>query len=310
MTIRATVLRDSTAPSGKRLTTLELYYPRAFIHEELLTHRALSRNASSSRATPVSAMVNQVRTDPAIPVRWGLSGKGMQDHGEMSKEEAAKALEQWIRARDEALLSVGRMENLTGKPHKQISNLLLRPWEHITVVVSSTEWANFFGTRRHSAAKPEFYELADKMYQALGASIPNELQPGEWHLPYIAQYELDAFEKTADTKRDVALGNLIKVSAARCARTSFKNHRGKVAGFVEDVELYNRLAGDTPMHASPLEHQATPDTFRFGLSAKTGKMRKVWDNGELHGNFVGFVQHRKTLPGENITRYVPETANV
>ena len=55
----ATVIADSEYNSN-RITTLELTYPR-YIHSELLTHRCLSRSASSSRATPISVLVSEAR---------------------------------------------------------------------------------------------------------------------------------------------------------------------------------------------------------------------------------------------------------
>lgn len=305
MTYQATVLADTISESKKRVLSFELYYPRAFLHEEFLTHRVFSRNASSSRATPITAFIDQVKADPAMPIRWGKNGKGMQDHGEMTPAEAKMAERIWLAARDEALLKVGEMLKLEATPHKQVTNLLLRPWEHIKVVVTSTEWTNFFALRRAPDARPEFIELANLMWAAMKASTPKLLQHGEWHLPYIAKHELDALAATRADKREIALGNLIKVSAARCARTSYKNHRGKVATFAEDVALYEEVLV-AKNHPSPLEHQCTPDTSKVSFDPTTKKLLRVWDNPELHGNLVGLIQHRKTLPGENITVYNPE----
>jgi len=306
MTQTVTKLLHHISPAGKEIASLELYYPRAILHEEVMTHRAFSRNASSSRATPIQSMIDQVRVDPALPIRWGTNGKGMQDHGVMSEENAAKAMAVWLKARDEAIERVGELMILPEQPHKQICNLLLRPWEHIRVVVTATDWANFFAQRRHEAAKPEFYDLADKMWKALKSSEPKPLAPGEWHLPYVQQHEIEAYRRAKGEKRDQMQANLIKVSAARCARTSYKNHRGKVATFAEDIDLYNFLVDKH--HPSPLEHQATPDTSKLltGLSGGKMKLKRVYDNPELHGNFSGYIQHRKTLPGENIMSYNPE----
>jgi len=50
------------------------------------------------------------------------------------------------------------------------------------------------------------------------------------------------------------------------------------------------LLVDQPIHASPAEHQATPDQRRFN----------GWDKPELHGNLAGWIQYRKTLTGENM----------
>ena len=51
------------------------------------------------------------------------------------------------------------------------------------------------------------------------------------------------------------------------------------------------LLEQRPVHASPAEHQATPD--RQALAGYGG-----WEHPELHGNFDGWVQYRKLLPAE------------
>jgi len=310
MTITAKILADSVSPAKVRLTTFELRYPR-FIHAEELTHRIigtspemvetlmipdgvmydsdLSRNASSSRATPITTACKIVRQDPAMPVRWGLNGAGMQDHGEMSEEGAAECEKLWLAARDSMLGFVGRYMKLREQPHKQTVNRLLEPWAHITVVVTATEWANFFGLRRHPDAQPEIKFLADAMWDAREASIPMTLKFGEWHLPYIELHEREA----------MSIEDCRRVSVARCARTSYRNHRQKIATFEEDVALHDRLVGSLPMHASPAEHQATPDEFSLNYDGE--KLVREYKNPTLHGNLRGFIQYRKTLTGENIT---------
>ena len=73
----ARVIADSMNPGGQRITTLQLRYWRA-VHAELLTHRSMSRNASSSRAIPVRKVLAQVWHDPAGPEHWGVNQAGMQ----------------------------------------------------------------------------------------------------------------------------------------------------------------------------------------------------------------------------------------
>lgn len=303
MTIKVKVILQSKHPiTGKILTTFEHYVPRAMIHEEFLTHRMLSRNSSSSRAVSEANLIRQVRMDPALPVYWGLHKKGMADAGVMSEEGSKMAEDIWLKARDKAIASLGELTNLEEKPHKQISNILLRPWEHITVVSSGTEWANFMVLRRHEGAKPEFRELANQMYDAMKSAPVQKLKIGEWHLPFVEEHEMDAYR---DTKDEEILKQLIKVSASRCARTSFKNGITRPISFEDDIELYDRLINMSPLHASPFEHIATPDYCRVFQNEK-GKLEKEWENPHQHGNFVGFIQYRKTLPFENITEMPKE----
>ena len=77
----AKIIADSISEKGKRITTFELEYPR-IIHSELMTHRVFSRNAMSSRAVPVGKMLQQIVENPAMPVRFGVNKRGMEDGGE------------------------------------------------------------------------------------------------------------------------------------------------------------------------------------------------------------------------------------
>ena len=70
MQISAEVIKKSMSPDGVALTTFRLTYPR-YIHAQLMTHRMLSKNSSSSRAVPVKKMIVYVESDPVIPTYWG-----------------------------------------------------------------------------------------------------------------------------------------------------------------------------------------------------------------------------------------------
>jgi thymidylate synthase ThyX len=86
MSITAKVLADSTSPTGKRIVTFELTYPR-YIHAEFMTHRVFSRNAASSRAIPFKKLLQRVQEDPAIPIHWGKNEPGMQANSEVDELE-------------------------------------------------------------------------------------------------------------------------------------------------------------------------------------------------------------------------------
>ena len=85
--IKAKIIADSiNVLNGVRAITWELEYPR-FIHAEFMTHRMFSRNAASSRAIPVSKMIEQVENNPAMPVHWGKNKSGMQAEEELSASD-------------------------------------------------------------------------------------------------------------------------------------------------------------------------------------------------------------------------------
>lgn len=298
MPFEVKVIADSISPENIRLTTLELTYPR-FIHSEFMTHRVFSRNASSSRAIPAKRMLEEIKQNPATPVYWGANQKGMQAGEEL---DPAMAHQLWLNAMQDA---VGHAETMAELGlHKQIVNRITEPFAHIRVVVTATEWSNFFSLRRHKDAQPEIKHLADLMWDQMEGSEPNFLKPGQWHLPYI---EPNDWERVTDLlegyDEEARIYLLRKISTARCARVSYRTHDGKPTALDDDLALYERLVGSHPMHASPAEHQATPDKkadFNVcNLETMADWSETRWENEEHHGNFTGWIQFRKTLEGES-----------
>jgi thymidylate synthase ThyX len=282
MTIEAQVILDSVSPDEIRLTTFQLRYPR-FIHAELMTHRVFSRNASSSRAIPIKKLIRDVQVDPAMPTFWGSDQPGMQAGAELRGREKQLSSHSWLAARDEAVFRAQQMVTLG--LHKQIVNRILEPWAHINVVLTSTEFENFYQLRRHADAQPEMKVLADAIWQAQVQSYPKPMRLDEWHLPYIRDEDAYAL-RTATITRTELLEALRRISTARCARVSYLTHDGRKTTVEEDLALFDRLMAEKPIHASPAEHQATPDER---LSADE------WWHPEQHGNLVGWRQHRKML---------------
>ena len=149
--INAEIVADSISPQGHRITSFVLTYPR-FIHSELMTHRLFSRNSASSRAIPLEKMVKMVEEDPFIPIAWQKDHKGMQGTEYLNEEEVERAELQWIQASKNAINSArmlnsnyfGVTKNLVTK---QLCNRLLEPFMWHTVLVTATEWDNFFELR-------------------------------------------------------------------------------------------------------------------------------------------------------------------
>lgn len=289
---QASVVLDSTSPQDLRLTTFLVRYPK-FIHGEVMTHRVFTRNASSSRAIPTSKFLEEVRSDHhrAKPIWWGKNEPGMQAWEELDDSvnistgntfisARMRAQGEWAEAAHQAALAAERLMEIGA--HKQIVNRILEPFLHINVLITATEYMNFFGLRLDEDAQPEIRDLAEKMWAAYNESKPQLLNPGEWHLPFI------------DIRDDGSLDDRIKVSVARCARLSYMSNETKKRSTVEeDLKLYDRLLrrDGKPIHASPAEHQATPD-FWHGAHA-------MWLHPMEHGNYKGWRQYRKMIPGES-----------
>jgi thymidylate synthase ThyX len=249
---------------------MEVRYPR-FIHSEMLTHRLFSRNSSSSRAIPIKKMIAAVREEPAMPVYWGRNQTGMSAREEIAGDVAALARAEWEAALADALRHAERLSQSDIDLHKQLVNRLLEPFAWITVIITATEWSNFFTQRCHPDAQPEIKHIADLMLAAYRASEPQPVASGEWHAPLIL-----------DDERDLPAELRCKLSVARCARVSYLTHDGR-RDRAKDLELYDRLLeGGANGHWSPFEHVATPTADRFARS----------------GNFVGWEQYRKRFPQE------------
>lgn len=338
----ARVVLDSVGPNGQRLTSMEVRYWRS-IHAEFMTHRACARNAASSRAIPFLRLSKQpvrlaemppgaipvgkppvgeisldsselysyivanctysyLHNDPFLPEFIGSEQKGMQSGDELQEPNRIQALEGIERMRQFCLQECRRLHDLG--VHKSIINRYLEPWSYITVLVTATEWKNFFRLRIHPKAEKHFNKVAGLMKQALDASTPQPLKHGEWHMPYLREEERALLRDPYAVDVAAALGvpsvevlgrdvnsYFKRISAARCARLSYLTHDG-ACNPADDLRIFNSLIhpktddgrDDDTIHASPLEHVATPDL----------------DPELRSGPFRGWLQFRKEFPNENV----------
>jgi len=283
---------------GPPLYTIRMRYPR-IIHSEIMTHRVFSRNARSSRAVPVKTMLLECTSMPFIPWHWGKNQSGMQADEECTALipyegkgvyfSAATREQMWLHARDTAT-NVAKAFMEAGY-HKQIPNRLLEPFSWIDTLITSCEWDNFLWLRDHADAEPHLQDLARLVKQAIDNADVQILEPGEWHTPYIIPADRDTVENEYNDGQTPSHVMLCKLSAARCARISYKPFNSD-ASYKRELERYDMLVSSDRVHASPLEHQATPDRLYGG---------EAWENKHLHGNLTGWIQFRKTVPNENHT---------
>ncbi|MBV8490753.1 MAG: FAD-dependent thymidylate synthase [Candidatus Eremiobacteraeota bacterium] len=253
-----------------------------FVANGFVVHN--SRNAASSRAIPIKKMIDAVRSEPAMPLWWGRNQSGMQAREEISEPTRELAMAQWREALGDALRHAERLSSSDINLHKQLVNRLLEPFAWITVIITATEWANFFTQRTHEDAQPELKYVADLMLGAYKASLPKPVGLGEWHTPLI-QPDEEAWLSPEDR---------VKISVARCGRVSYLTHDG-TRDTAKDLELYDRLLeGGANGHWSPFEHVATP----------------LADRDQTSGNFRGWEQYRKRFPEENAASFPGEAPSV
>lgn len=269
MSFEVKIIEHSKNPyNGIELITYHLIYPR-LIHSEILTHRVFSRNAMSSRAIPVAKMIEQVRKHPAMPVFWGKNQPGMQASEEFKGKELSRARKLWLDAAKAAANYAEKMTELG--MHKQLANRVLEPWQNMQTIVTATDWSNFYALRKHPDAQPEFRYLAEMMWETYCESTPTNRY---YHLPYVTQHE----------RETITVQKCMMFSTARCARVSYLTNEGKEPDHDKDIELYKRLVGSIPIHASPTEHAA--------IASQSDKYIK---------NFRGWRQHRVTVEDNLLT---------
>lgn len=143
--INAKIVADSVNEFKHRISTLEVVGPRIIL-AEFNTHRLFSRNSASSRAIPFSKMVEAVETNPFIPIAWQKSHSGMQGNEYITDPfEIQRRVDAWLKARDAAVLQAKFLHEMGTT--KQICNRLLEPFMYHKVLVTSTEFSNFFNLR-------------------------------------------------------------------------------------------------------------------------------------------------------------------
>lgn len=332
--ITAKVIADSVNEKGDRITTLEVEYPR-IVMSEFNTMRAISKNSSSSRAIPVSKMLDHTKNINLKPIYFGSKKSGMQAGEELVGEDLQYAKDVWESALKSAVGQASLLDECGVA--KEVTNRLVEPFQLVKVVCTATDWDNFFNLRLHPDADPNICMLAYKMYKALEASTPSLLREGEWHLPYveISQGQYDHEETyyyvwnkdTSGTETDgcqyeqrLTLEEAIKISTASCAAVSYRTEGMTLE---KADKIFDMLINAEVIHASPFEHLATPivenwdktgDTFDVFINKEKSKnvsrFKDSWEDGVTHvnrqgqlcsGNLRGFISYRHLLP--NNTSY-------
>lgn len=315
--ISATIIADSKNEFGDRITTMLLRFPRIVL-AEFNTHRVLSKNSASSRAIPFKRMVKMVETEPFIPIKWMKEHTGMQGKEYFTDEEVETygLLEDHLTARDNAVAIASRQHEK--KLSKQICNRYLEPFMYHTVLVTGTEWENFFALRAHPDAEIHIADLAEKMLFAYNASYPTLLKAGEWHIPYGDKFDMERLDKKIVADNNIADfsrahpmigGNTsvtdlykLRIATARCARTSYMNHEGK-DDYDADIRLHDDLLVSEPLHASPAEHCAqtmSKEERKLYKKVYEGEEGKIKERGWCR-NYRGFKQYRVMLKNDTAT---------
>jgi len=278
----AKILADSITTAGHRITTFEITLPRIVL-AEFNTHRVMSRNSASSRAIPVHKRIAAVLESPFIPDAFEANKSGMQAGDALDDDAQVSCRAVWLSAMQSMVEHAQKLAE--SGVHKQWANRLLEPFAWQTIIVTSTEWDNYWALRVSEMAQPEIHTVSammKKMYEASAPRLVTLDDPLPYHLPLVGEeYEDDMAALSINP------GLAVRLSTARCARVSYLTHAG-VRDPSADEALYERLRGNG--HMSPTEHPARPMTLTELNLATNG----------MCGNFRGWVQHRKEILGEAV----------
>ena len=306
--IKATVICDSINEQGIRLTTFEIEYPR-IVMSEFNTMRAISKNSSSSRAIPVSKMLEHTKNINLKPIYFGSKKSGMQAGDELVGEDLLYAKSTWESALHSMVHSAKILDDCGVA--KEVTNRLVEPFQLVKVVCTATDWENFFNLRLHPDSDPNICMLAYKMYQAMQESKPIELKVGEWHLPFVNVGWNGKGEMcyADDDFNFIELEQAIKLSAASCACVSYRTEGMTLE---KADKIFDMLIKAEVIHASPFEHLATPVVFNetnemcnvFEYLDKVDGITHVNKQGDLcSGNLRGWVQYRHLLPNNTAWKF-------
>jgi len=288
------VVADSISPANHRIITLEVTMPRMIL-AEFNTHRMFSRNSASSRAIPFAKMSQTVMETAFVPLAWMKDHKGMQGNSYLDAETSKKAEEIWLRVRDAVVAGATELNQLNVT--KQMCNRLLEPFMWHKVLVTSTEWENFFAQRFEGGAEIHMQHIAEMMLESINSSVPRSLLPGNWHLPYSDHINVEEFKNfTMYMDAEERLEIMKQVCTMRCAQTSYTivGEDGKPMDLTKLLETFRTKL--LPMgHWSPFEHPAEcmSECQMDRWVAGKGKQRG-WC-----GNFRGWKQYRKSFDHEN-----------
>lgn len=279
MTIEVKIIEKTAHPQvpSAVITTFQVYAPR-FLLAEINTHRLLSRSAQSSRAVPVARRIQMIKDDPFVPESFGKNKKGMSADEILDDAENIAARNWWNISMNAALHSAEVLAQIG--VHKQQANRIIEPYAHFYGVITGTEWDNFWNLRISPAAQPEFRALATEMKREYDATNP---RVARFHLPYRNDYGED-------------LKHAFEVSAARCARVSYKTFDGKVSLADDDIRLCQDLMKEG--HLSPFDHPARADQVCFRQVKVMRVQRAHWLMPEQHRQYWGWIPRRVDVERE------------
>ena len=329
---KVNITAHSLSPQGDELITVLATFPRIIL-AEINTHRMLSKNTSSSRAIPFKKMVESVQNNPFIPIAWQKEHTGMQgtEYAQYPDTEDFKTI--WLEARDNAVKSAQLAQTGSVKLTKQLCNRLLEPFMWTTMLITGSRegWNNFFNLRcpqykihqgtykskkealkyglsngelknwsdldwlqnNEGHAEIHIMDLAEKIYDAVNESTPEQLKAGEWHIPFEDKMNEHEIAQLQKSNHPPYYDQKVKISTAMSAHTSYTIVGNEPVKSVEKwIELHDKLIAYDPPHSSPMEHCAramSDEEYRMffkGEILHVGCEQELYDDGSYSEDVV------------------------
>lgn len=348
--ISAKIIADSCNEFNNRITTMVVTFPRIIL-AEFNTHRMFSRNSASSRAIPFEKMVESVKTNPFIPIAWQKDHKGMQGNeylnwfkeckvwnNQLTDFEILNIKDAWLDARDE-MVEVAKNLNESDVT-KQLCNRLLEPFMWHTVIVTATEWENFFALR---CPRYEIPLDPDDQYIAEGRSWKDLMS---WTKNNMSAGDFDTTDVIERLKWNKGQAEIHMMALAECMWDAMNESTPKQ---LKAGEWHIPFGDNILIPGLNGIEQNTIDTIKIATArcarvsytvvGEEGKEPNYENDIKLHdrlatsghwspfehcaramntleknvakdeitnagwsGNFKGFIQYRKTFNNENITK--------
>lgn len=306
------VQMSRSAVNGQEVMSFRRHYNR-FIHPEIEKHRMWSLSAESSRARPTLSMVKNILKHPAGFPYIGYDCSGMQ-----SKERAG-----WFVTAVYTVLSYLHMLITVGfalfswkvlRLHKQVVNRDIERYAMINDVTTGTDLDHFLNLRIDDAADPVVQIIAEQMFLLRDLARKNceyeVLSEGEWHVPFVTRKrdENNRLRYYDGKGKELTTNEAKELSTVSCAQTSYRRNNDV---YDPSHRVWKLLIESKPVHATPVEHQATPMSleevaFRFNTFSSfldvIDCLPPEADIVNYSGNFKGWRQHRKEIEGEKFMK--------
>lgn len=312
--ITAKVIADSTNQFGNRITTMVVTMPRIIL-AEFNTHRMFSRNSAPSLEIPFEKIVKSVEENPFIPIAWQTEHKGMQGSEYITCNANLEVIEQdWLEARDFATRSAKRLnegfqyniddENeIRDKVTKQLCNHLLEPFMWHTVIVTATEWENFFSLRCPQYDLGKFIDGETSTYRSRKDLLKNGID----YEPIGSDSELFWLQRNKGQAEIHMMALAEAMWDAYCESTPRVLAEGEwhvpFGGVIQTIEEYNKLKETYGETFAIKASTARCARVSYTVVGAEGKEHSYEDDIKLHDSLL---KSRHMSPFEHCARCTQE----